>query len=118
MQYGMQWCAELYIVWNEPIIVAEITEFEEPILLYQKGTVFNLYQILMGVHVPFNYRAVGQDEFDMKYKKAAFETEQHQVRKDRISFNEHRFKPNDFPKSAKEVQLYTVERSQVIELLD
>ena len=75
MQYGKMTCTEMYIVWSEPIIVAEITEFGEPILLYQKGTVFNLYQILMDVHLPFNYRVVGEDEFDIKYKGAALETD-------------------------------------------
>ena len=83
-------------MWSAPVVVTETSEFEEPILVYPKGSLFNLYQILMNVRLPFNYRAAGKDEFDILSQKVAVEKEEHQVRKDRIAFNEHRSNPSKF----------------------
>ena len=96
IQYGAETCNEMFIVWTDKIAVCEDTEFEEPILLYGKGAVFNLYQILMSVFLPFNYRAVSEEEFIIGADKTAAETDLHQQRKEKVYFNEHRFKPSEF----------------------
>ena len=63
IQYGNQESTDMYIVWQGAVAVCEMTEFNEPIVVYPKGTAFNIYQILMETELPFDYRAVGDDEF-------------------------------------------------------
>ena len=72
----------------------------------------------MNVFMPFNYRAVSEEEFIFSKDGVAMETQLHQKRKEKIYFNEHRFKPFDFPKTAKVVTFYTVENDQLMELLE
>ena len=40
------------------------------------------------------------------------------MRKNRIAFNEHRFKPWDFPKDSKVVQFFAIESDRLLELLE
>ena len=53
----------MFIVWEGAVAVTEATEFEEPICIYTKGSVINLYQIMMDDELPFNYHAVWPDEY-------------------------------------------------------
>ena len=43
MQYGEQEAFEMNIVWEGHVAVCEDTEFEEPIMIYGRGTAFNIY---------------------------------------------------------------------------
>lgn len=105
------------MVWEGAVAVCETTEFEEPILVYRRGTLFNLYEILLEAKLPFNYRAIGEDEFQMTNQAACFNN-LHGERKNKIYFNEHRFKPWDFPLTQKDVILYAVESDVLLELLE
>ena len=40
------------------------------------------------------------------------------TRREQIIFNEHRFRPYEFPKTAKEVELYSVKRETILALLN
>lgn len=60
---------EIYIIWKGQVVVTEQSEFAEPILVYQRGTVFNLYQVLMETDLPFNYIAAAEDEFQCNIPK-------------------------------------------------
>ena len=55
----------MFIVWEGAVAVTEATEFEEPICIYTKGSVINLYQIMMDDELPFNYHAVWPDEYSI-----------------------------------------------------
>ena len=63
IQYGSHDYTDMYIVWKGCVIVTELTEFNEPLTVYHKGTAFNLYQIMMDKKLPFDYRAICEDEF-------------------------------------------------------
>lgn len=108
---------ECYVVWEGAVAVCERTEFEEPIIVYKRGTLFNLYQILLETELLFNYRAVGEDEFEPVSDTVCF-NDLHGERKNKIYFNEHRFKPWDFPLQQKDVVLYAVEPEALVELLE
>ena len=97
--------SELFIVWHGAVAVCETTEFHEPVLIYERGSVFNLYQLLMDVELPFDYRAVWPDEYSKKNHSSNVVNfnRMHQIRKDKIAFNEHKFKPNEFPLTQKDV---------------
>ena len=109
----------MYVVWEGGIAVTETSEFSEPIVVYPKGTAFNLYQILMETELPFDYRAIAVDEFRVEddFDSASF-NKMHQTRKNKIYFNEHRFKPWSFEAQKKDVQLYAVEAERLQELLE
>lgn len=111
--------ADLFIVWKGAVAVCEQSEFEEPIVVYQKGTPVNLYQIMMEADLPFNYRAIDPDEYSWTSgaSKVIF-NEMHDLRKLKIAFNEHRYKPWDFPQTAKEITLYAVEKDRLEELFE
>ena len=66
MQRADQESFEIWVVWENAIAITEPTEFEEPILIYTKGAIVNLYQIMMDTTLPFNYRAIGTDEYCQK----------------------------------------------------
>ena len=103
VQLGAQEAFEMMIVWDGHIAVCEETEFEEPILIYGKGTAFNVYQILMDDTLPVNYRAIREDEFsetaaDFGEEESSAQINQlHTRRKNKIFWNEHLFKPKEFP---------------------
>lgn len=69
IQYGSQVATDMFIIWKGCVVVAERTEFKEPILIYTKGAAFNLYQIIMGCQLPFDYRAIEDDEYIHRYKQ-------------------------------------------------
>jgi len=72
---------EIYVVWKGQVAVTEQTEFGEAILVYLRGTVLNLYQILMDAELPFNYCAVAGDEFACNLlQKSAYERPPHKMR--------------------------------------
>lgn len=74
---------------------------------------------MMDDELPFDYRAVWPDEYakSNKSNKVKF-NRMHLIRKDKIAFNEHKFKPNEFPLTQKDVQLYSVEKERLQELLE
>ena len=119
VQYGGQESTDMYIVWDGAVAVCEMTEFNEPILVYPKGTAINIYQILMETELPFDYRAVGDDEFIEEDDQECVNFHKlHAQRKEKIYFNEHRFKPWQFEAEKKDVQLYAVEADRLQELLE
>ena len=71
----------------------------------------------MDTTLPFDYRAVWPDEYYKLWHDVEF-LELHQVRKNRIAFNEHKFKPFEFPSTSKDVQLYSVEKERLEELFE
>ena len=117
LQYAQQESFELFIVWQGAVAVCETTQFQEPVVLYERGTVFNLYQLMMDTTLPFDYRAVWPDEYRKRWHDVEFR-ELHQVRKNRIAFNDHKFKPFEFPSTSKDVQLYSVEKERLEELFE
>ena len=103
VQRGDQETFEIGIVWDGNIVCVEQTEFGEPILVYMKGAIINLYQIMMDTALPFDYRAIGEDEFSWLINNTIRMDKEYNIRKDRITFNEHKFKPWDFPKTSKTI---------------
>ena len=59
----------MFVIWKGCVIVSERTEFKEPILIYEKGAAFNLYQIIMDCQLPFDYRAIEKDEYIHRYQQ-------------------------------------------------
>lgn len=49
------------------VAVCEPTCFREPILIYGKGGVINLYQVILGEPLPFSYKSVSEEHFDSDY---------------------------------------------------
>ena len=94
-----------------------MTKFAEPLCVYYKGTAFNLYQIIMDQKLPFDYRAIEQDEFIHKYNQIVF-TKLHEQRKMKIVWNKHKFEPYEFPRTAKVVELYSVNHERLLALLN
>ena len=43
VQYSQRESFELFIVWKGAVAVCETTQFQEPVVIYERGTVFNLY---------------------------------------------------------------------------
>lgn len=72
-------------------------------MVYTKGAVVNLYQIMMDTSLPFNYRALAEDEYKVMQDNTIHLEENYRVRKNRITFNEHKFKPREFPQTSKTV---------------
>lgn len=117
IQHGSQKANEMFIIWSGVVIVTERTEFHEPILIYTRGTAFNLYQIMMRCDLPLDYRAAAEDEYFSKYNLTVIQP-MHALRKEQIVYNQHRFRPYEYPKTAKEVELYTIEKHRLLALLD
>ncbi len=67
MQRPDQESFEIWVVWQGSIAICEPTEFQEPILVYTKGAIVNLYQIMMDTTLPFTYRAIRDDEYCLKF---------------------------------------------------
>ena len=86
-------------------------------MIYSKGMAFNLYQIIMRDELPFDYRASSEDEFFGKYGITITQP-LHEYRKRQIIHNEHRFRPNEYPKTAKVVESYTIEKDRLLALLN
>ena len=86
----------MFIVWDGEVMVTEVTEFSEPLMKYSKGTAFNIYQIMMKKLLPFNYRAIHPDEYIYKHRILVMR-DLYAERKKQIMFNEHLFKPYDYP---------------------
>ena len=55
-------------------------------MVYKKGTAFNIYQILMDVKLPFDYRACWADEYKVGNDGVAYFNELHEQRKLEIAF--------------------------------
>ena len=51
-------CQVVYFVKSGYVAVCESTCYQEPILVYGKGAVINLYQILMDRRLPFTFISV------------------------------------------------------------
>ena len=90
--------ADLIIVWQGAVALCEQTEFEEPVMVYSRGTPINLYQIMMDTDIPFKFRAIRPDEYDWVEgaTKVQF-NDLFSIRRQKIAFNEHRYRPWDFP---------------------
>ena len=58
-------CEEMHFVQTGGIAVCESSCFGEPILVYSKGAVINLYQIIMQQKLDFKFLAVSKDSFKM-----------------------------------------------------
>ena len=71
----------------------------------------------MDQKLPFDYRAIEQDEFIHKYNQIVFR-QLHEDRKYRIVQNEHKFQPYEFPRTAKAVELYSVNQERLLALLN
>ena len=71
----------------------------------------------MDTELPFDYRAVWPDEYEKSRGKVHF-NKTHLTRKDKIAFNEHKFKPNTFPLETPDIQLYSVETERLEELFE
>ena len=52
------------MITNGGVAVCEATCFKEPILVYKRGNVFNLYQALMGQRLDYEFVAVEIELFD------------------------------------------------------
>ena len=86
VQHGDKHSFDIYIIWEGSVAVCENTEFREPIMVYKKGTAFNIYQILMDVKLPFDYRACWADEYKVGKDGVAYFNELHEQRKLEIAF--------------------------------
>ena len=86
-------------------------------MIYTRSMAFNLYQIIMRDDLPFDYRASSEDEFFTKYGLTITQP-LHELRKRQIIHNEHRFRPNEYPKTAKEVESYTIDKDRLLALLN
>ena len=53
----------MYLIKSGYVAVCESTCYQEPVLVYGKGAVFNLYQILMDQTLPFTFVSVCDKEF-------------------------------------------------------
>ena len=53
----------IYFVSNGGVAVCESTCFAEPILIFSKGAIINLYQVLMDRRLPFSLVATSADRF-------------------------------------------------------
>ena len=58
------------MVYSGGVAVCESSCFEEPILIYGKGSVFNLYQVIMNQKLEFKFVAVAEDSFKVKESEA------------------------------------------------
>ena len=65
-------------------------------MIYGKGAVLNLYQIMMDEQLPFDYRVVWKDEYKT-FGGVASMTEYHERRKMEVVFNIDKFKPYSYP---------------------
>ena len=63
IQSPMFECEEMHFVQTGGIAVCESSCFREPILVYCKGAVINLYQILIQQKLDFEFLAVSKDSF-------------------------------------------------------
>ena len=58
-------CTDIYFVKKGGVAVCETTFFHEPILIYGKGAVFNVYQVLMKTQLEFDFRAKSKDHIEV-----------------------------------------------------
>lgn len=54
---------EIYLVYRGGIAICEPTCFNEPILIYNRGAIINLYQILMKKRLSFEFKTVSPSSF-------------------------------------------------------
>ena len=64
IQSGNAYCHDIYFIREGGVAVFEPTCYSETILIYEKGTVLNVYQVLMNVSLEIAFRA-----FDTKNEK-------------------------------------------------
>ena len=58
-------CSSIFLVRKGAVAVCESTCFAEPILVYGKGAVINLYNAILDDKLDFDYVAVQADSFKM-----------------------------------------------------
>ena len=58
-------CSSVFLVAKGAVAVCESTCFAEPILVYGKGAVINLYNVILDDKLDFDYVAVQADSFKM-----------------------------------------------------
>ena len=71
----------------------------------------------MRCDLPLDYRAAAEDEYFTKYNLTVIQP-MHALRKEQIVYNQHRFRPYEYPRTAKEVELYTIEKHRLLALLN
>ena len=57
IQSANAFCHEIYFVRKGRVVVCEPTCYQEPILVYRKGTVFNVYQVLLNTQLELVFKA-------------------------------------------------------------
>lgn len=56
-------CDEVYLIHSGGVAVCEASCYGEPILIYGKGAVINLYEVMMNKKLEFKYVSVREDTF-------------------------------------------------------
>lgn len=54
-------CSQVYLVNEGGVAACETSCFREPILIYSKGAIINLYQVLMNQRLHFTFIATSSD---------------------------------------------------------
>ena len=57
---------QVYFIVKGGVAVCEPSCFNEPIVMYQRGNVFNLYQNILGVRLPYEFVAVNTDNLEKR----------------------------------------------------
>ena len=65
IQSSNAFCHEVYFSCKGSVAVCEPTCYEEPILVYGKGTVFNTYQILLEDQLEVQYKAISNNSYNV-----------------------------------------------------
>ena len=63
IQSSNAYCHDAYFICKGSVAVCEPTCYEEPILIYGKGTVFNTYQILLEDQLEVQYKAISKNSY-------------------------------------------------------
>ena len=65
IQSSNAFCYDAYFICKGSVVVCEPTCYEEPILVYEKGTVFNTYQILLEDQLEVQYKAISTNSYSV-----------------------------------------------------
>ena len=114
-------CQVVYLVKSGYVAVCESTCYQEPILVYGKGAVINLYQILMDRRLPFTFISVCDSEFRYNADgEILIETKDHLSKR---SFLRERGLDSDDEETAKQgsrqhSELYSLDKKTLFEFCE
>ena len=65
VQSANAFCDQVYFVRSGSIAICEPTAFQEPILVYGKGSVVNMYQVIMDEPLNLSFYAVCDESYQI-----------------------------------------------------